>query len=455
MLDDPATLPWRAHMEPIRLRASAVFPIRQNGKVCGALSVYVSRRDFFHDKEIALLEEAATNISFALDNFAREESRRKAEQMLRDEKSFSDTMIESMPGIVYFYDFNGKFLRWNENFQNISGFSPAEIAKALPSDFVAVQDRVRLSQKIADVFETGQASLEASFVSKEGTRTPYLFTWRRISLKGVPCLVGVGIDLTERKQMEAERERRLKAEAADHIKSAFLATMSHELRTPLNSVIGFTGILLQGLAGPFNPEQEKQLNMVRGSARHLLALVNDVLDVSKIEAGQLDVLRKSFDLSHSINKVMTLVAPQAEAKGLKLTIDIAAPLGQAVSDERRFEQILINLVGNAIKFTDEGQITVRANRVANQRFVNASLAVAAVRVQVSDTGIGIRAQDLATLFEPFRQINTGLSRPHAGTGLGLAICRRLAALMGGEIHAESQWGHCSTFTVTLPLNGGD
>src|SRR5690606_7544228 len=252
---------------------------------------------------------------------------------------------------------------------------------------------------------------------------------------------------TDRARVEAERERRHRAEAADRIKSAFLATMSHELRTPLNSIIGFTGILLQELAGPLNAEQREQLEMVRSSSRHLLALVNDVLDISKIEAEQLVIARDPFDLRRSIEKVVALVAPQAREKALEMHVDLAPELGQALGDERRFEQILLNLLSNAVKFTDHGQIGLRAQCQS----CDAVTGQPALSVSICDTGPGIKPADLDRLFEPFQQLDSGLARKHEGTGLGLAICRRLAELMGGRISVESEWGKGSTFTVTLPL----
>jgi signal transduction histidine kinase len=205
---------------------------------------------------------------------------------------------------------------------------------------------------------------------------------------------------------------------------------------------------LQGLAGPLNAEQTKQLGMVRASARHLLDLINDVLDISKIEAGQMQVRMASFELNASLARVVASVAPLADKKGLALRVALPDELGTISSDRRRVEQIVLNLLNNAIKFTDRGSVTLTVD------VVDACGPVVlgqAVRIRVTDTGIGMRKDDLAKLFRPFSQIDSGLQRRHDGTGLGLAICRRLTELLGGDIHADSALGEGSVFTVVLPM----
>ena len=231
-----------------------------------------------------------------------------------------------------------------------------------------------------------------------------------------------------------------RAEESDRLKSSFLATMSHELRTPLNSIIGFTGILSQGLVGPINEEQKKQLGFVMNSSRHLLELISDILDISKIEAGELKIESVDFDLPTVIARAVKSLEPLAQKKHLDLDCQISSEVGIMVGDPRRVEQILLNLLSNAVKFTDTGAVKIRCECVDAQ-----------LRVQVTDSGPGIRPEDKSRLFRPFQQLDAGLNRVHQGTGLGLSICLRLVELMGGAIGVESVPGEGSTFSFSLPL----
>lgn len=275
----------------------------------------------------------------------------------------------------------------------------------------------------------------------------------------VKNVVVVSRDITERKKTEEELRKyrenleemvkartaeleiaKERAESADKLKSAFLATMSHELRTPLNSIIGFTGILMKGIAGPLNDEQLKQLGMAKGSAKHLLSLINDVLDISKIEAGQLVVSVSELNFPKMIERVILSVKPLADKKGLQLKSSLSEEIKEIKSDERRVEQVFINLVNNAIKFTERGRVEINCE-VKNSKIIS----------KIIDTGIGIKEEDRNKLFLPFSQIDTGLTRQHEGTGLGLSISQKLVEKLGGTITVESEIGKGSTFIVTLPI----
>lgn len=265
---------------------------------------------------------------------------------------------------------------------------------------------------------------------------------RRKTEEALQCLnAGLEKRVIERTAELARAKER--AEESDRMKSAFLAAMSHELRTPLNSIIGFTGVLRQELAGPLNPEQKKQMDMVRNSSRHLLALINDVLDLTKIEAGRLALSNRPFDLRATVEKVVKTLRPLMDTKGLDLFLEMEPESLTVVSDQRRVEQVLLNLLGNAIKFTDKGRIGVKCRLKGN-----------AAHVSIIDTGIGIPEEELKNLFRPFLQLESGLARRYEGTGLGLSICKSLLENMGGEIWVESAVGKGSIFSFTLPAAGG-
>ncbi|MEJ7812010.1 MAG: ATP-binding protein [Gemmatimonadaceae bacterium] len=245
---------------------------------------------------------------------------------------------------------------------------------------------------------------------------------------------------------------RLAAEAANQSKSEFLATMSHELRTPLNAILGYTELLELNLAGPLTDRQRAYLERTRASGKHLLGLIDEVLDLAKVEAGQLVVARVEARVERALEAALSLVRPQAAARGLGLATPCEVAGVSYVGDEARVRQILVNLLSNAVKFTPPGgHITIRCGAVP-QGGAGTHLHGDGpwVFVRVEDTGIGIPHDQLEAIFEPFVQVETGRTRTQGGTGLGLAIGRRLARLMGGDLTAESALGRGSAFTLWLP-----
>ena len=263
-------------------------------------------------------------------------------------------------------------------------------------------------------------------------------------------------DITERKlaeqRIQAQNEALVKAnqeliiarklaEEATVLKSQFLATMSHELRTPLNAIIGYTEIQLEGMTGELTPEQEDYQRRVLANGEHLLALINDVLDISKIEAGRMEIVNNPFNVREWMNEIVLQNRGLAEGKGLEFAVDIDPQLPETIiGDAARLKQIVINLISNAIKFTEKGSVKVNLSQNDAQSW----------KITVTDTGIGIPAHAQDMIFDEFRQVDNTATRQYGGTGLGLAIVKKLVLMMGGKINLKSETGEGSTFTITIP-----
>lgn len=391
--------------------------------------------------------------------------RKKAEEKIKVSEKQLSLIYSNVYDAIYFLSVEPdncfRFLSVNHTFLVLTGLTEDQIVNKLVHEIIP-------EPSLSFVIENYSKAINAktSIQWEEETEYP---TGKKIGLVSITplfdssekCinLVGTVHDITERKhaeeelklhrdhleelvkkrtaELEIEKEH---AQSADHLKSAFLATMSHELRTPLNSIIGFSGILMQERPGTLNDEQKKQLGMVQNSARHLLSLINDVLDISKIEAGQLKMNVHAFNLPDLIYKVADIIRPFADKKNLRIMLSVDENISEIISDELRVKQILLNLVNNAIKFTEVGSISLKCYSEGDF-----------VKMEISDTGMGIESDKIELLFKPFMQVDTGLTRTHEGTGLGLSICKKLTEMLNGKIEVESEYGSGSTFTVTLPI----
>jgi signal transduction histidine kinase len=248
-------------------------------------------------------------------------------------------------------------------------------------------------------------------------------------------------ELNEALTEQRIQERTRILEAASRHKSEFLANMSHELRTPLNAIIGFSEVLKDQMFGSLNPKQAEYVRTIYSSGHHLLSLINDILDLSKVEAGRMELVLTNFHLPIALENALTLVRERAQRHGMTLELRVDTRLGEFVADERKFKQIVLNLLSNAVKFTSEGGTIMVAARCADE----------GAEVSVSDTGIGIAREDQEAIFEEFHQVHTSYSGKREGTGLGLSLARRFVEMHGGRIWVESEVGKGSIFTFTLPV----
>jgi len=404
---------------------------------------------------------------FELDHVRREiesasAKRKEMEASLRQSETRLRAIIDNEPECVNVVAPDGKLLDMNPaGLRMLDAESLETIAGKSILEFVVEKCRDAFAELHRKVMSGGSGTLEFEAAGLKGSKR-WLETHAvplRDGAGQVAALLGVTRDVTERKRAEEalrnahdelelrvqERTRELSAanerlKEVDRLKSEFLATMSHELRTPLNSIMGFTSLMHDGKVGPIAPQHREYLGDVMTSAEHLLQLINDVLDLSKIEAGKMTIVADTFRVAEAIDEVKQSLAPTAARKGLNLVVAVAEDFPPITSDRLRFMQILLNLASNAVKFTPKGEVRIECNTVQRQ-----------LQLSVTDTGCGIKEDKMIRLFQPFSQVDGSLGRKHEGTGLGLYLAQRLAHLLGGEITAASEYGKGSTFTLTLPL----
>ncbi len=489
---------------------------------------------------------------------------------VREEKAFSEAVIQGLPALVCLFDDAGTFLRWNTRFETMLGYSAAEVAQIKALDTVAEEHKELVQQTMQQVFEHGSAETEVSLLTEKGDKVPCYLSGVRIVVDNKPCLLGAAIDIgkrklaedqvrlqatalesvangivvtdavgtiqwvnpaftrltgytlkdavgknprilksgihdasfykelwntivagriwkgeitnrkkdgqlyieeltiapvwsaageitnfvaikqdsTERKRAQAELVKAKEvAEAASRVKSEFLANMSHELRTPMNGIMGMTELALDT---DLTSEQREYLSMVKTSADSLLTLINDILDFSKIEAGKLEFESIEFNLRGSLKTAVKVLALRAHEKGLELNCRVRPEVPEAVvGDPSRLRQIIVNLVGNAVKFTEKGEVTVDVQLESEEP------ASVVLHFSVTDTGIGIPAERREVIFDAFAQADGSTTRRYGGTGLGLTVSKRLVGMFGGRLWLESVVGQGSAFHFTIHLGVGN
>ena len=382
------------------------------------------------------------------DNTARkqvEEEQKKSDQKLRDQHFYTRSLIESNIDALMTTDPSGIITDVNKQMEALTGCTRDELIGAPFKDYFTDPQRAEAGIKRV-LREKSVTDYELTARARNGRQTVVsynatTFYDRNRKLEGV---FAAARDVTERKRVEAELQlAKAAAESASRTKSDFLASMSHEIRTPMNSILGIADLLART---SLTPEQDRYVQIFRRSGANLLNLINDILDLSKVEASQLELEQTGFSLVDELDKTIEMVAPRALEKGLTLTCDIAPDVQtDLIGDPTRLRQVLLNLLGNAIKFTPAGRVSLRVEPDQDPAVPTG------LRFTVADTGIGISAGQQDQVFERFAQADSSTTRRFGGTGLGLTICKRLVELMGGRIWVKSEVGQGSLFAFAAPF----
>jgi PAS domain S-box-containing protein len=421
-------------------------------------------------RELELADGIGRQLALATENARLHQASLDRASALTESEDRYRRLAEGAKDIIFTKDTEGRFTYLNPRVKEILGYPPEELLGRPAIDFVVPGDhaRVKESFKRAMHGESPFDVFEIEVIKKDGSTVPLEMAASAI-YDAEGRFIGrqeIARDLTERRRLEEEVRERKRLEEVNRFKSQFLANMSHELRTPMNAVLGFAEILRDLRFGPLTEKQARFVNNILVGGRHLMTLIDDILDLAKIEAGKMRLNFAHFEVGSLIQEICGVMQLEADVKHQRIRTQLEPDVGVCIADRQRVHQILLNLLSNAIKFTpDGGRITVTASRVrgagcgvrgtpdtASDLGPRTSDSDDFIEISVADTGIGISRDGLQRLFREFEQLEPSYTKRHQGSGLGLALCKRLVELHGGTIRASSEGeGRGSTFTFTIPV----
>ncbi|HNY10786.1 MAG TPA: response regulator [Candidatus Wallbacteria bacterium] len=442
----PETLYEREFLCLADNKSVLAVPLCVEDKLTGFIG-YTSLKKYkkWSDEDVNILKMVGEIIAHYLRNV-------KTEALLINERNVIRNILEYSPNAISIFDLDATLIDCNQAALEMHGYSSKEeILGKKADDLVAPEDRARSIENGIKIIEKGKLkNIEYTFIKKDGAKFIANFSAGTVldAYKNPICIIGIAEDITERKAIETELQNaKISAEAASLAKSEFLANMSHEIRTPMTSIIGMVDLLTKEESAE---NQAEYANIIKTSTKLLMNIIDDILDISKIESGKIKFENISFDLEKMIKATIEILSGKALEKNLRMQVHIDPKArGWFISDPGRIQQVLLNLIGNAIKFTDKGEINVSATRMASEN------SKTRLYFEVSDTGIGMSEDQCRKLFEPFYQGDMSNSRKYGGTGLGLALSRRFIELMNGRIGVASKLNSGSKFWFTLELEKSD